>query len=87
MVRPATEIHDPIPSSRIVHLNTAPVRPGDCVLYRMQASQRAEDNPPLDLAVIEANRLGLPLKVRYMAASGLKRKCDIDAYVAMVAAL
>jgi deoxyribodipyrimidine photo-lyase len=38
---------------------------GDYVLYWMQQSQRAEQNPALDLAIHEANRLKLPVVVAF----------------------
>ena len=47
--------------SRISALNTAAVRRGRYVLYWMQASQRAVDNPALDVAVERANDLSLPV--------------------------
>lgn len=37
--------------------------PGSCVLYWMQRSQRAQDNPALDLAVEAGNALGKPVVV------------------------
>lgn len=46
---------------RIRALNRKPVCPGDYVLYWMQASQRAEDNAALDLAIEKANQLRLPV--------------------------
>ena len=42
-------------------LNGAPVGRGRYVLYWMQASQRAVDNPALDVAVEQANDLSLPV--------------------------
>ena len=47
--------------SRISALNGAAVRRGRYVLYWMQASQRAVDNPALDVAVERANDLSLPV--------------------------
>ncbi|QSZ68157.1 deoxyribodipyrimidine photolyase [Methanofollis aquaemaris] len=44
-------------------LNRHPPAEGEHVLYRMQASQRAEGNPALEYAVAEANRRALPLLV------------------------
>jgi len=53
-----------IDPARIQSLNDAPRRPdGSCVLYWMQQSQRAADNPALEHAVAEANALGLPVLV------------------------
>jgi deoxyribodipyrimidine photo-lyase len=49
------------PASRESLLNDAPVRQGSYVLYWMQASQRAEDNPALETAVARANALALPV--------------------------
>jgi deoxyribodipyrimidine photo-lyase len=46
---------------RIRAVNRKPVRPGDFVLYWMQASQRAEDNAALDYALAHANELRLPV--------------------------
>ncbi|RAK51534.1 deoxyribodipyrimidine photo-lyase [Phenylobacterium deserti] len=55
-----------IQSSRIKVLNDAPERAdGAYVLYWMQQSQRAEFNPALELAIEEANRLGLPTVVGF----------------------
>ena len=42
-------------------LNSEPVRKGRCVLYWMQASQRATENPALDAAIARANSLDLPV--------------------------
>jgi len=56
-----------IPASRIQRLNDRPPVRGRFVLYWMQQSQRAEDNPALEYAAAEANRLDLPL----VAAFGL----------------
>jgi deoxyribodipyrimidine photo-lyase len=42
-------------------LNREPVRKGRYVLYWMQASQRAAENPALDAAIARANSLGLPV--------------------------
>lgn len=56
-----------IPESRIQRLNDRPAGRGRFVLYWMQQSQRAEDNPALEYAAAEANRLELPL----VAAFGL----------------
>ncbi len=50
---------------RIQPLNAAPERDGAYVLYWMQQSQRADGNPALDLAIHEANRLGLPVVVGF----------------------
>ena len=47
--------------TRIQALNDREVAAGDYVLYWMQQSQRAENNPALDLAVREANRRKLPV--------------------------
>jgi len=54
-----------IEPERIVELNEAPERPGDYLLYWMQQSQREPSNPALELAVAEANRLGLPVVVGF----------------------
>ncbi len=50
---------------RCSSLNDAPEQPGDYVLYWMQNSQRAAFNPALEVAVAEANRLGLPVLVGF----------------------
>ena len=42
-------------------LDREPVRKGRHVLYWMQASQRATENPALDAAIARANSLGLPV--------------------------
>ena len=52
-----------IQPERIRALNAKPVRPGDYVLYWMQAAQRAEGNHALEFAVRRANELGRPLVV------------------------
>jgi deoxyribodipyrimidine photo-lyase len=55
-----------IDDARIRELNDAPVRSdGRWVLYWMQRSQRAEDNPALETAVRRANELGLPVLVAF----------------------
>ncbi len=50
-----------IQPERIRKLNDKPIRPGRCVLYWMQASQRAEYNHALEYAVREANGQNLPV--------------------------
>lgn len=53
-----------IQSARIKTLADAPVRPdGRYVLYWMQQSQRADENPALEYAVAEAVTLNLPVVV------------------------
>jgi deoxyribodipyrimidine photo-lyase len=47
--------------SRTRALNRLPQRTGRYVLYLMQASQRARDNPALEVAIDHANGLGLPV--------------------------
>jgi deoxyribodipyrimidine photo-lyase len=54
-----------IEPQRLAVLNDAPERAGDYVLYWMQNSQRAEFNPALEVAIAEANRLGLPVLVGF----------------------
>ncbi|MET0293614.1 MAG: deoxyribodipyrimidine photo-lyase [Phenylobacterium sp.] len=54
-----------IQAERIKVLCDAPERGGDYVFYWMQQSQRAVFNPALELAVEEANRLGLPVLVGF----------------------
>ena len=56
-VRAGTTIHE----TRTRALNDAEIRRGNYVLYWMQASQRAVDNPALDVAVELANSLSLPV--------------------------
>jgi len=50
-----------IQPERVRALSAKPVRPGDYVLYWMQAAQRAEGNHALEFAVRRANELGRPL--------------------------
>lgn len=51
---------------RLLHLNTRPVDAGgDCVIYWMQRSQRASDNPALNLTVDLANDLAKPVVVYF----------------------
>jgi len=52
-----------IQPERITTLNDAAVRNGDWVLYWMQQSQRAHDNPALEYAIYRANQLDLPVLV------------------------
>ena len=54
-----------IERERLTELNNAPEQPGDYVLYWMQNSQRAEFNPALEVAIVDANRLGLPVIVGF----------------------
>ena len=51
--------------TRITLLNDREVRKGRYVLYWMQQSQRAEYNHALNVAILEANRAGLPLLVAF----------------------
>ncbi|MFW6071574.1 MAG: deoxyribodipyrimidine photo-lyase, partial [Candidatus Bipolaricaulota bacterium] len=48
-------------SERVERLNDQRAGPGDYVLYWMQASQRAEDNKALRVAIEKANAENLPL--------------------------
>lgn len=50
----------PDPRIRVVR-DGAPDPDGRCVVYWMQRSQRAEENPALDLAIALGNALGLPV--------------------------
>ena len=59
----------PPPASRESLLNDMPARQGRYVLYWMQASQRAEDNPALEAAVARANALALPVLCVFGLAS------------------
>jgi deoxyribodipyrimidine photo-lyase len=52
-----------IAKERITILNDNPVQQGKWVLYWMQQSQRAHDNPALEYAIHRANRLDLPVLV------------------------
>ena len=54
-----------IEPERLTELNDAPEQAGDYVFYWMQNSQRAEFNPALEVAIAEANRLGLPALVGF----------------------
>jgi deoxyribodipyrimidine photo-lyase len=54
-----------IEPQRVRELNDAPEQPGEYVLYWMQNSQRADFNPALEVAIAEANRLGLPVLVGF----------------------
>ena len=54
-----------IDDDRIQPLNHRPDRDGDCVVYWMQQSQRAEFNPALEFAVQQANQRQLPLLVGF----------------------
>lgn len=54
-----------IPKTRIASLNNRGTRKGDWVLYWMQQSQRPHDNPALEIAIQEANRLDLPVLVAF----------------------
>ena len=54
-----------IEPERLTEVNAAPEQPGDYVLYWMQNSQRAEFNPALEVAIAEANRLGMPVLVGF----------------------
>ncbi|WP_298956082.1 deoxyribodipyrimidine photo-lyase [uncultured Methylobacterium sp.] len=56
-----------IQAGRIRVLTDVEPRPGAYVLYLMQQATRSRDNPALELAIEEGNRLGLPV----VAAFGL----------------
>ena len=55
-----------IDPERIAMLNDRPVQKGGYVLYWMQQSQRAHDNPALETAIFHANRLDLPVRVVFV---------------------
>ena len=55
--------------TRVKSLNASDLRPGDYVLYWMQASQRAECNHALEYAVRLANRARLPVIVYFGLAA------------------
>jgi len=59
-----------IQPARIKSLNARDVRPGEYVLYWMQASQRAECNHALEYAVRRANELRLPVVVFFGLTDG-----------------
>lgn len=49
---------------RVTVRRDSPLDPaGQCVVYWMQRAQRGLDNPALDIAILTANELGLPLAV------------------------
>lgn len=48
---------------RIRQINDIPDRDGDCVVYWMQGAQRTHHNHTLEYAVLESNRLEVPLLV------------------------
>lgn len=48
---------------RVRRLNERPWQPGGCVVYWMQQAQRAQDNPALQFACGQAQRLGVPVVV------------------------
>ena len=52
-----------IEPERITVLNDSPTKDGAWVLYWMQQSQRAHDNPALEYAIQCANRLDVPVRV------------------------
>lgn len=54
-----------INQTRVKTINDREIIAGDYVLYWMQQSQRAEQNPALDLAIHEANRLKRPVFVAF----------------------
>ena len=63
---PSGMTHEPVDVARLHVLNDAPVRAdGRYVLYWMQRSQRTVENPALEHALDEANRLDLPLLVTF----------------------
>ena len=59
-----------IQSGRIRVVNEAEPGPGAYVLYLMQQAMRSRDNPALEFAVEEANRLGLPVVVGFGLLDG-----------------
>jgi deoxyribodipyrimidine photo-lyase len=59
-----------IQQARITELSDAPETAGDYVLYWMQQSQREAFNPALEVAVVHANRLNLPVLVAFGLADG-----------------
>ena len=59
----AAEAAGPGVWGRVRELNHLPRRAGRYVMYWMQHSQRAEENPALEQAVAEADRANLPLVV------------------------
>ncbi len=59
-----------IEPERISILTPNAVRQGEWVLYWMQQSQRAHDNPALEYAISQANRLDLPVLVGFALTDG-----------------
>jgi len=59
-----------VDDARLRELNDRDVRSGDYVLYWMQQSQRAEDNPALEFAAARANAAGCPLVVGFGLTDG-----------------
>jgi len=55
-----------IDPERIAKLNDRPFQKGGWVVYWMQQSQRAHDNPALETAIFHANRLNLPVRVVFV---------------------
>jgi deoxyribodipyrimidine photo-lyase len=55
-----------IDPERIAILNDRPAQKGDWVVYWMQQSQRAQENPALETAIFHANRLNLPVRVVFV---------------------
>ncbi|MFO7713655.1 deoxyribodipyrimidine photo-lyase [Desulfosarcina sp.] len=59
-----------IQPERISMLNRNAIKKGAWVLYWMQQSQRAQDNPALEFAIVQANRLDLPVLVAFALTDG-----------------
>ena len=59
-----------IEQARLRTLNDRPERAGDYVLYWMQQSQRGAFNPALEIAIVCANRLELPVVVGFGLTDG-----------------
>jgi len=59
-----------ISAERITIASASSVQRGKWVLYWMQQSQRAHDNPALEYAIAQANRLGLPVRIVFALTDG-----------------
>ena len=68
-----------IEPERISILNRKAVQKGAWVLYWMQQSQRAHDNPALETAIAQANRLELPVLVAFALADSYDRATQAQA--------
>ena len=67
-------------------LNDRPPKAGDFVLYWMQQAQRADENPALAYAMIQANRLAVPLVVAF-GLTGAYPEANLRHYTFMLEGL